>query len=153
VGSKLYFAFFIACAGGDGHLPRGAGDDLSFCSPTSAFVWPRSGSAIHGPPPNSCRAFFAAFYMISDRAPDSRIGRILFAIIVAAGAAYVQFGLYRTNGLLWSLALCSIFTPLIDRLLPGTKYEWTSPSSSKQLKGEIRESNNPIPGHTAYPVR
>jgi Na+-translocating ferredoxin:NAD+ oxidoreductase RnfD subunit len=93
--------------------------------------------------------------MISDpkTTPDSRIGRILFAIIVAAGAAYVQFGLYRTNGLLWSLAVCSIITPLIDRLLPGTKYEWNSPSSSKHLKGEIRETNNLIPGHTAYPVR
>src|SRR2546422_5386760 len=44
------------------------------------------------------------FFMISDpkTTPDSRAGRILFAIIVATGAAYVQFGLYRTNGLLRS---------------------------------------------------
>ena len=96
-----------------------------------------------------------AFYMISDpkTTPDSRIGRILFAILVAAEAAYVQSGLYRTNGLLWSLALSSILTPIIDGLLPGTQYEWNSHSSSKHLKGEIRETNNLIPGHTAYPVR
>ncbi|HSE87800.1 MAG TPA: hypothetical protein VLJ79_16360, partial [Candidatus Binatia bacterium] len=71
----------------------------------------------------------------------------------AAGAGYVQFGLYRTNGLLWSLAVCSIITPIIDLLLPGSKYEWISHSSSNNLKGGIRETNNPIPGHTAYPVR
>jgi Na+-translocating ferredoxin:NAD+ oxidoreductase RnfD subunit len=96
-----------------------------------------------------------AFYMISDpkTTPDSRLGRVLFAILVAAGAAYVQFGLYRTNGLLWSLALCSLLAPAIDSLLPGTKYEWNSHSASKDLKGEIRETNNSIPGRIAYPVR
>jgi len=39
--------------------------------------------------------------------PDSRAGRILFATLVAASAAYIQFGLYRTNGLLWSLTVVS----------------------------------------------
>ena len=45
--------------------------------------------------------------MISDpkTTPDSRAGRLLFAALVAAGAWYVQFRLFRTNGLLWSLAL------------------------------------------------
>ena len=38
---------------------------------------------------------------------------------MALGAAYVQFRLFRTNGLLWSLAACSLLVPLIDRLLPG----------------------------------
>jgi enediyne biosynthesis protein E5 len=40
--------------------------------------------------------------MISDpnTTPDSRLGRILFAVLIAVGAAYVQFGLNRTNGLL-----------------------------------------------------
>ena len=66
------------------------------------------------------------FFMISDprTTPDSRAGRALFAVLVAAGAAVIQFVLYRTNGLLWSLALFSITTPLIDRLLPGPRYAW-----------------------------
>ena len=69
-----------------------------------------------------------AFFMISDpkTTPDSRPGRILFALLVAAGAGIVHFALYRTNGLLWSLALFSAATPLMDHLLPGTKYEWRS---------------------------
>jgi hypothetical protein len=51
-----------------------------------------------------------AFFMISDpkTTPDSRVGRVLFAALVAFGAWYVQFRLFRTNGLLWSLAACSM---------------------------------------------
>ena len=36
----------------------------------------------------------------------------------------MQFRLFRTNGLLWSLAACSMAVPLIDRLLPGARYAW-----------------------------
>jgi enediyne biosynthesis protein E5 len=67
------------------------------------------------------------FFMISDpkTTPDSRAGRVLFAAMVAAGAWYVQFRLFRTNGLLWSLAACSLAVPLIDRWLLGTRYAWS----------------------------
>jgi hypothetical protein len=36
----------------------------------------------------------------------------------------VQFRLFRTNGLLWSLAACSLLVPIIDRLAPGVRYVW-----------------------------
>jgi Na+-translocating ferredoxin:NAD+ oxidoreductase RnfD subunit len=67
-----------------------------------------------------------AFFMISDpkTTPDSRAGRNLFAALVALGAWWVQFGLFRTNGLLWSLAAFSLAVPLIDWLLPGERYAW-----------------------------
>jgi len=67
-----------------------------------------------------------AFFMISDpkTTPDSRAGRVLFAFLVAAGAGVVQFGLFRPNGLLWSLAACAPLVPVLDRLLPGTRYDW-----------------------------
>ena len=66
------------------------------------------------------------FFMISDpkTTPDSRAGRVLFAALVAFGAWYIQFRLFRTNGLLWSLAACSTIVPIIDRLLPGARYAW-----------------------------
>lgn len=94
------------------------------------------------------------FFMISDpkTTPDSRAGRILFAMLVAAGAAYVQFGLYRTNGLLWSLAIVSILTPLIDYLFPGTKYRWDSLITSVQQSGDFREKTRLIPSPTARPI-
>jgi len=69
-----------------------------------------------------------AFFMISDprTTPDSRAGRLLFAALVALAAYAVQFTLFRTNGLLWSLAVCSLIVPLIDWLLPGRRYQWRS---------------------------
>ena len=67
-----------------------------------------------------------SFFMISDprTTPDSRAGRLVFALLVALGAAFVPFVLYRTNGLLWSLALLSPIVPVLDVLLPGRKHAW-----------------------------
>jgi Na+-transporting NADH:ubiquinone oxidoreductase subunit NqrB len=72
-----------------------------------------------------------AFFMISDpkTTPDSRRGRVLFGALVACGAYYVQFKLFHTNGLLWSLAVCSLLVPLIDWLLPGARYAWAGTPS------------------------
>ena len=66
------------------------------------------------------------FFMISDpkTTPDSRAGRILFALLVALGAGFVHFVLYRPNGLILSLAFLSPLVPLLDRLLPGARYAW-----------------------------
>ncbi len=71
-----------------------------------------------------------AFFMISDpkTTPSSRLGRFVFGSLVAYGAWYVQFRMFRTNGLMWSLALLSTAVPLIDRLLPGTRHEWSAES-------------------------
>jgi Na+-transporting NADH:ubiquinone oxidoreductase subunit NqrB len=70
-----------------------------------------------------------AFFMISDpkTTPDSRAGRILFAALVAFTGWYIGFRLFRTNGVLWSLAAWSCAVPLIDWLLPGRRYTWPSP--------------------------
>ncbi|HSL84522.1 MAG TPA: RnfABCDGE type electron transport complex subunit D, partial [Thermoanaerobaculia bacterium] len=67
-----------------------------------------------------------AFFMISDpkTTPDSRAGRVLFALLVALGAGFVHFFLFRPNGLIWSLAALSPLVPAIDRLLPGRRYAW-----------------------------
>jgi Na+-translocating ferredoxin:NAD+ oxidoreductase RnfD subunit len=67
-----------------------------------------------------------SFFMISDpkTTRDSRTGRLLFAMMVAFGAGFIQFVFYRTNGLLWSLAVCSLLVPLIDCVLPGPRYQW-----------------------------
>jgi Na+-translocating ferredoxin:NAD+ oxidoreductase RnfD subunit len=97
-----------------------------------------------------------AFHMISDpkTTPDSRAGRVLFACLVAAGAALVQFALFRTNGLLWSLAACSLFVPVLDRWLPGRGFEWSAPGTGAQRK-EIQhaQSGARIPAGAAGGVR
>ena len=66
--------------------------------------------------------------MISDpkTTPDARAGRIAFALLVAVGAAYVHFRLFRPNGFLWALVLASPLVPLIDLVFPAARYQWPS---------------------------
>jgi len=104
---------------------------------------------------NGSLALFA-FHMISDpkTTPDSRIGRVLFACFVAAGAGVVQFVLFRTNGLLWSLAVCSLFVPLLDRVSRARGFEWSAPGTGAQSE-EVRhaQSGVRIPAGAAGGVR
>ena len=74
-----------------------------------------------------------AFFMISDpkTTPDSRTGRIVYAFIVALAALYVQFGLFRPNGPLWGLIAFAPLVPLLDRLCPGSRYDWSNPSTGR----------------------
>ena len=133
-GSVAVFAFLLASAGGL-VVNRAARGDVTwaFLACYVALILGRSlwlGEPLTIPLhrlQNGALVLFS-FFMISDpkTTPDSRAGRILFAAMVAAGAYFVQFKLFRTNGLLWSLAVCSIAVPLIDRLLPGPRYQWGS---------------------------
>jgi enediyne biosynthesis protein E5 len=88
-----------------------------------------------------------SFFMISDpkTTPDSRAGRILFAVLVAAGAGCVHFLLFRPNGLLWSLAACSLLVPAIDRWLPGPRYAWPGGAQSARKAAE-----HPLPALPQY---
>jgi hypothetical protein len=94
--------------------------------------------------------------MISDprTTPDSRAGRVLFAFLVAAGATFIQFGLHRTNGLLWSLAALALAVPLIDRFLPGQRYRWGAsgapgqPSPVRDLAAALARPSQRRPGWT-----
>jgi Na+-transporting NADH:ubiquinone oxidoreductase subunit NqrB len=131
-GSAAFFGFLMACAGGL-VVNRAARSDVTyaFIAFYAAMVLGRSwwlGDPLAVPLHRLQKGALVlfSFFMISDpkTTPDSRAGRLLFAFLVAAGAWWVQFRLFRTNGLLWSLALWSLAVPLIDRLLPGGRYEW-----------------------------
>jgi enediyne biosynthesis protein E5 len=154
-GSKLYFGFLMACLGGM-VVHRALRSDVSyaFIFSYAAILFGRAyglGDPLTIPLKQlqSGALLLFTFFMISDpkTTPDSRAGRVLFAMLVAAGATYVQFVLYRNNGLLWSLAICSILTPLIDYVFPGTRYHWSSPNIGN--KGELYENNRvalrPVP--------
>jgi Na+-transporting NADH:ubiquinone oxidoreductase subunit NqrB len=67
-----------------------------------------------------------AFFMISDpkTLPDHRVARIGFAFVVALGAAFVHFGLYKPNGFILSLFFVSALIPVLDRVLPAARYQW-----------------------------
>jgi len=72
-----------------------------------------------------------AFFMISDpkTTPDSRTGRIIYALLVTLAALYVQFGLFHPNGPLWGLIACAPLVPVIDYLFQDVRYSWSSPSN------------------------
>lgn len=71
-----------------------------------------------------------SFFMISDpkTTPDSRTGRLVYALLVSLATLYVQFGFFIPNGPLWGLFVCSPFVPLIDRYLPGSRYDCSKPA-------------------------
>lgn len=138
-GAAASLAFLFACAGAL-VVNRAARSDVTyaFIACYCALLFGRSlylGEPLTIPLHRleSGALLLFTFFMISDpkTTPDSRVGRIVFAALVAFGAWYVQFRLFRTNGLLWSLAACATVVPIIDRLAPGSRYAWTSPRSTK----------------------
>ena len=68
------------------------------------------------------------FFMISDprTAPDSVIGRFLFAFAVAALAHYMAFFMQMRPALYFALILLSPLTLLIDRLIPAQRFSWSA---------------------------
>jgi Na+-transporting NADH:ubiquinone oxidoreductase subunit NqrB len=137
-GSAALFAFLMAGIGGI-VVNRAARADVTyaFIGFYCALIFGRSiylGEPLAIPfhRLESGALLLFTFFMISDpkTTPSSRAGRVLFAGLVAFGAWYVQFRLFRTNGLLWSLAAGSMAVPFIDWLLPGTHYSWSSPTTS-----------------------
>jgi Na+-transporting NADH:ubiquinone oxidoreductase subunit NqrB len=162
-GSTAFFAFLVLCLGGLVVNRAGRADvALSFLACYLALVFARSGYL--GEPlaiplhrmQNGALLLFA-FFMISDprTTPDSRAGRVLFAGLVALGAWYVQYRLFRTNGLLWSLASCALLVPLLDRLLPGARYRW-QPFSSPEPPAPLNQPHYEtarLPANPGLPLR
>ncbi len=154
-GSVAFFGFLLVCVGGLVVYRAERSDvTLAFLGFYAALLVGRSlwlGEPLTIPLhrlQNGALLIFS-FFMISDprTTPDSRPGRVLFALMVALGAAYVQFALFRTNGPLWSLALCSLAVPLLDRLLPGGRYQWQR--APRARKGVPDETPRPHRGAVA----
>jgi len=133
-GSVAIFAFLMACLGGI-VVNRASRSDVTFAFIAFYCVLLFGRSVYLGEPMaipihrlQSGALLLFTFFMISDpkTTPDSKAGRVLFAGLVACGAWYIQFRLFRTNGLLWSLVVCSMVVPLIDWLLPGRRYAWAT---------------------------
>ena len=136
-GQVAWFGFLIACLGSL-VVTRAARADV-----TLAFLafylgllyvralWLGDPLAIPFHQVESGALLIFAFFMISDpkTTPDSRAGRIVYALCVALAALYVQFGLFRPNGPLWGLIACTPLVPLLDHLFPGAHYVWTRPST------------------------
>jgi Na+-transporting NADH:ubiquinone oxidoreductase subunit NqrB len=131
-GNVAFFGFLITCIGGL-VVNRAARSDVTYAFIVfwSALVigrslWVSEPLTIPFHRLESGALLLFTFFMISDpkTTPDSRAGRILFAALVAFGGWYINYRLFRTNGILWSLAAGAILVPIIDALLPATRYQW-----------------------------
>ena len=86
-----------------------------------------------------------AFFMITDprSTPDSRLGRILFAMCVASLAAWFMIGPNVRAAPIMALVVLAILTPILDRVFPSNRFQWNS------KEGRRNETETPVRGlHT-----
>jgi enediyne biosynthesis protein E5 len=71
-----------------------------------------------------------AFFMISDprTSPDSRVGRLAFAVAVAALGHWLAFFMQMRPALYIALIALSPLTILLDRIMPAKRFTWTAPA-------------------------
>ncbi|MDF0644955.1 MAG: RnfABCDGE type electron transport complex subunit D [Nitrospira sp.] len=138
-GQVAWFGFLIACLGSL-VVTRAARADvtLSFLGfyvglLVARAVWLGDPLTIPLHQIESGTLLIFSFFMITDpkTTPDSRAGRVFFACLVAGSALFVQFVLFRPHGPLWGLIVCSPLVPLIDHLLPGSRYAWSKPTTGE----------------------
>jgi Na+-translocating ferredoxin:NAD+ oxidoreductase RnfD subunit len=111
---------------------------LTFLGTFAALVFLRAGYlgdplAIPLKQMQSGALLLFSFFMISDpkTTPDTRAGRMLFAVLVACAAHYLIFLRYRPEGLMYALFFLSPLVPLIDRVkhvLPEERFAWRRPA-------------------------
>jgi enediyne biosynthesis protein E5 len=136
-GQVAWFGFLIACLGSL-VVTRAARADVTLAFLTfyvgllvARALWLGDPLTIPLHQIESGALLIFSFFMISDpkTTPDSRTGRIVFALIVALTALSVQFHFFKPNGPLWGLIACSPLVPLLDRLFPGVRYDWSKPTT------------------------
>src|SRR5579862_3655984 len=69
------------------------------------------------------------FFMISDprTTPDARLGRFLLALAVALLAHWLAFFMQMRPALYVALIALSPLTPVLDRIFPGERFQWSKP--------------------------
>ncbi len=141
-GQVAWFGFLIACLGSL-VVTRAARADVTFAFLAvyvgllfARALWLGDPLTIPFHQIESGALLIFAFFMISDpkTTPDSRTGRLAYALLVSLAALYVQFGWFKPNGPLWGLIVCAPLVPLIDYVCPGSRYHWTTPSTGRSTQ-------------------
>jgi Na+-transporting NADH:ubiquinone oxidoreductase subunit NqrB len=157
-GATGFFAFLMACLGGlVAHRALRSDVSWAFLASYAAFLFGRGyglGDPLTIPlhQMESGALLLFTFFMISDpkTTPDARPARIAFGVLLAAGAFYVQFRLFRPNGLLWALFVLTPLVPFLDRLFPANRYAWPT---APRLEGDAHEPTladaRPLAAHGA----
>ena len=144
-GNTAFFGFLLACIGGL-VVTRAARADVT-CAwfvfyaglLIARSLWLGEPLAIPFHRLQSGGLLLFGFFMISDpkTTPNSRAGRLIFSALTAFIAWWIQFRLFRTNGVLWALAISAFATPLLDLLLPGKRYAWAPSQIKKPSQREL----------------
>jgi Na+-transporting NADH:ubiquinone oxidoreductase subunit NqrB len=151
-GQVAWFGFLIACLGSL-VVTRAARADVTLAFLAfyvgllfTRAVWLGDPLTIPLHQIESGALLIFSFFMISDpkTTPDSRAGRIVFALMVALAALYVQFGFFRPNGPLWGLIACAALVPLLDYVLPGSRYDWSNPSTGRPTDSVVSPVLTPL---------
>ena len=147
-GAGPTIAFLVACLGGM-VVNRAARSDVTyaFLGAYAAIlfgraVWIGQSWAVPLHQLESGSLLLFSFFMISDpkTTPNARAARFLFGTLVALGAAFVAFVLFKPSGPIWSLVALSPLVPLLDHFFPGRRYEWTRPTAGNLSKGVPHET-------------
>jgi hypothetical protein len=113
----------VAAVGHRAVFPRGSRAALLF----ARALWLGDPATIPLHQMESGSLLIFAFFMISDprTTPDSRAGRLLFALSVALAAHYFAFFIQMRPALYVALVVLSPITLLIDRVMPDKRFHWT----------------------------
>jgi enediyne biosynthesis protein E5 len=134
-GTNVWFAALLAFAAMLVlHAARRADIAFFFLASHAALLFARAywlgdplGIPLHQMQSGSLLIF--AFFMISDprTAPDSRVGRFLFAFAVALLAHYLAFSMQMRPALYVALIALAPIVFLLDKVLPALRFTWTAP--------------------------
>jgi len=155
-GATGFFAFLMACLGGlVAHRALRSDVSWAFLASYAALLFGRVYALgdpftipLHQLESGALLLF--TFFMISDpkTTPDARVARLAFGVLLAAGAYYVQFRLFRPNGLLWALFVLTPLVPLLDRLFPANRYAWpTGPRLEGDAHATTLAEAGPLAAH------
>lgn len=84
------------------------------------------------------------FFMISDpkTTPNARMGRIIYAALVATVGFTIQFAFYNSAGIILALILTAPTVPMFDRIFRDNLYQWPTrtPKFQSSQNGDYHET-------------
>jgi Na+-transporting NADH:ubiquinone oxidoreductase subunit NqrB len=84
---------------------------------------------------NGSLILFALFMITDPRTiPNSRWGRVLWALLIAVVAFVLRNGFFVNTAVIWALFLVAPLTPLFDRVFAADRFTWdVSPDVAEEL--------------------
>jgi Na+-transporting NADH:ubiquinone oxidoreductase subunit NqrB len=83
---------------------------------------------------NGSLILFALFMITDPRTiPNSRIGRVLWALLIAVVAFVLRNVFFVNTAVIWALFLVAPLTPLFDRVFAADRFTWVDSTDSAEV--------------------